>query len=345
MTDTSQKTVYNNDAQQGDNAVTRLAGLFGDDMLAVNTIIMKEMQSDVALIPQLAGYLIASGGKRIRPLMTLASAALFGYGGIRAQRLAAIVEFIHTATLLHDDVVDNSDQRRGQESANVVFGNEASVLVGDFLFSRAFQLMVEDGDLTILKILSTASAVIAEGEVLQLQTTGNLKTNEAEYLAVIESKTAALFAAACEVGPIVARAEDATLVTAMRDYGMALGCAFQIIDDVLDYSSTQATLGKTIGDDFTEGKMTLPLLYAMEAENPVFWQRVIGDKDIQDGDFETVLSYMAQTNALDRSVQRAKEYAAQAKDSLNIIATDIKDQHALITLLSDLADYVVSREY
>ncbi len=345
MTELSQNTASALDVQQEYNAVKRLSSLFGDDMIAVNEIIMKEMQSDVALIPQLAGYLIASGGKRIRPLMTLASAALCGYTGIRAQRLAAIVEFIHTATLLHDDVVDNSDQRRGQESANVIFGNEASVLVGDFLFSRAFQLMVEDGDLTILKILSTASAVIAEGEVLQLQTTGNLKTNEAEYLAVIESKTAALFAAACEVGPIVAQLNDTVVVDAMRDYGMALGCAFQIIDDVLDYSSTQATLGKTIGDDFTEGKMTLPLLYAMEVDNISFWQRVIGDKNIQEGDFETVLSYMKETRALDRSVQRAKDYAAQAKGALEVIATHIKDQDDLIMLLSDLADYVVSRDY
>ena len=321
------------------NPVAALSSLLADDMKQVNAIIMREMQSDVPLIPQLAGYLIASGGKRIRPLMTLASARLCGYTGQRAWRLAATVEFIHTATLLHDDVVDESDHRRGKESANLVFGNQASVLVGDFLFSRAFQLMVADGSLDVLRILSDASAIIAEGEVLQLATTGNIDTTMDDYLSVIESKTAALFAAACEVGPVLAGREK-TEWEAMKDYGMALGVAFQIVDDVLDYSSNQAALGKDIGDDFKEGKMTLPVLLTMNDDNNDFWHRVIADKDQQEGDFETALELMKDADALSLSMEKAHEYVALAKQSL----AHFPDGE-MKTLLSDLADFTVSRAF
>lgn len=277
------------------------------DMKAVNAMILDHMQSDVPLIPHLASYLIAAGGKRIRPLLTLASTALFDGDMVRAHRLAAAVEFIHTATLLHDDVVDDSDQRRGKDSANIVFGNEASVLVGDFLFSRAFQLMVADGSLEVLRILSTASAVIAEGEVLQLSVQNNLDTTMQDYRAVIEGKTASLFAAACEVGPVIAD-QDETTIKAMRDYGMYLGMAFQVVDDVLDYNAERAKLGKAVGDDFREGKMTAPIILAIEKatdKERQFWQRTLGDKDQKDGDLETALELMQKYDTLIQEIGRA----------------------------------------
>ena len=259
------------------NPLETLSKALHEDLAAVNAIILDRMKSDIPLIPQLAGHLIAAGGKRIRPVLTLASAALFGYKGTRQHKLSACVEFIHTATLLHDDVVDDSDQRRGRASANALFGNEAAVLVGDFLFSRSFQLMVEDGSLDVLRILSNASAVIAEGEVLQLSTANNLETTEDQYMQVIRSKTAELFAAACEVGAVVAGRAPAECLT-MREYGMCLGVAFQISDDVLDYAASEERLGKSIGDDFREGKMTLPVIKALEGATPgerKFWHRCI----------------------------------------------------------------------
>jgi len=276
------------------------------DMQAVNEMIIAHMQSDVPLIPQLASYLIAAGGKRIRPLLTLSCTALFKGEMSRAHQLAACVEFIHTATLLHDDVVDDSDERRGRQSANVIFGNEASVLVGDFLFSRAFQLMVADGSLDVLKILSDASAIIAEGEVLQLSAQNNLDTSIDDYKAVIEGKTASLFAAACEVGPVIANQDKATIST-MRDYGMNLGMAFQIIDDVLDYSACQEKLGKAVGDDFREGKMTAPVLIALEKATPEeleFWQRTIGDKNQTDKDLETAKSIITRHDGLKLGIEK-----------------------------------------
>jgi octaprenyl-diphosphate synthase len=241
----------------------------------------------VALIPKLASYLIAAGGKRIRPLMTLASTSIFSGDMTRAHSLAAAVEFIHTATLLHDDVVDESTARRGQDSANLVFGNQASVLVGDFLFSRAFQLMVDDGSLDVLRILSDASAIIAQGEVMQLSTANNLSTGMGEYLEVIRAKTAALFAAACEVGPVIAGA-DAAATRAMAEYGLNLGIAFQIADDALDYAATQEKIGKTPGDDFREGKMTAPIILALMKASPEemkFWTRTLGEKQQTEQDF------------------------------------------------------------
>ena len=296
-----------------------LTGLVAQDLEAVNALIVSRMDSPVALIPRLAGYIVASGGKRLRPLLTLASARLCGYGGgARHLKLAAAVEFIHTATLLHDDVVDESDQRRGLASANAVFGNKSSVLVGDFLFSRAFQLMVEDGSLEVLRILSTASAVIAEGEVLQLATTNDVETSEQAYLDVVKAKTAELFAAACEIGAVVAGrpAEDAA---ALRAYGFNLGVAFQIIDDVLDYSAVQARLGKTIGDDFREGKVTLPVVLALlgaSAEERRFWQRTIGDLEQRDGDLEHAIRLFRSRGAFAESKLRARYYGHAACDAL-----------------------------
>ncbi len=247
------------------NALDKLTVLVADDLKACNALIIDRMQSPVELIPQLAGYIIAAGGKRLRPVLTLASRRdCADMSGDRHQALAACVEFIHTATLLHDDVVDESDLRRGLASANAVFGNKASVLVGDFLFSRAFQLMVEDGSLDVLRILSHASAVIAEGEVLQLATSNDTGTSEQAYLDVIRSKTAELFAAACQIGAVVAD-RPAVEEDALFAYGLNLGIAFQLVDDVLDYSALQARLGKTVGDDFREGKITLPVILALPA--------------------------------------------------------------------------------
>src|SRR5919107_2501280 len=254
-----------------------LMNLVAEDMNGVNAVILERMQSKVGLIPELAGHLIAGGGKRMRPMLTLGCAGLLGYSGTRHQKLAAAVEFIHTATLLHDDVVDGSGTRRGKRTANLIWGNPASVLVGDFLFSRAFELMVEDGSLKVLRILSHASAVIAEGEVEQLTAQRQIETGEEQYLQIIAAKTAALFAAACRVSPVVAEAsEDAE--TALESYGKNLGVAFQLTDDVIDYASDAATMGKGVGDDFRDGKMTLPVILAFARgsdRDRSFWQEAM----------------------------------------------------------------------
>ncbi|CAG0909180.1 unnamed protein product [Cyprideis torosa] len=260
----------------------------------------------------------------------------------RAHRLAAAVEFIHTATLLHDDVVDDSDERRGKDSANIIFGNEASVLVGDFLFSRAFQLMVADGNLDVLRILSDASAIIAEGEVLQLSAQNNLTTTMDDYAAVIEGKTASLFAAACEVGPVIAE-QDEKIISAMRDYGMNLGMAFQIIDDVLDYNANRAKLGKAVGDDFREGKMTAPVILAIQKANKEekdFWQRTLGDKNQKDGDLETAQTLIAKYDTLVQGMELARGYGDKAIQNL----AHIPDSHLKKTLV-DLVSFTISREY
>lgn len=325
-----------------ENPLDKMAAGLKDDLLAVNELILQRMQSDVPLIPQLAGHLIAAGGKRIRPLLTLASAAIFGYQGKRQHKLAACVEFIHTATLLHDDVVDESNQRRGRSSANALFGNEAAVLVGDFLFSRSFQLMVEDGSLDVLRILSTASAVIAEGEVLQLSTANNLATTEEEYFKVIRAKTAELFAAACEVGAVVA-GRPAAECQAMRDYGMNLGIAFQISDDVLDYAASAERLGKSVGDDFKEGKMTLPVLKAYAqgtAEEKKFWQRCLGDVQQKEDDLRQAQALLEKYGALDSALAEARDYAALGKKALMAVPA-----HPLRECLGDLMTFAVERDY
>ncbi|MFP4314371.1 MAG: polyprenyl synthetase family protein [Alphaproteobacteria bacterium] len=311
-------------------------------MKAVNVIILARMQSDVPLVEQLAGYLIASGGKRIRPLLTLASTAIYNGEMKRAHLLAACVEFIHTATLLHDDVVDESSERRGQAAANTVFGNQVSVLVGDFLFSRAFQMMVEDKNLDILKILSDASAIIAQGEVMQLTTANNLDTSLDNYLEVIKAKTAALFAAACEVGPVIAGTKAKHAIN-MRDFGMNLGIAFQIIDDILDYSAKQEKLGKTVGDDFREGKMTAPLILALEnasKEEREFWERTLVQKDQRDSDLTRAQSILREHGAFERAKQMAQDYADRAIENLSDAPeSDLKN------LLQELVKFTVAREY
>ena len=319
-----------------------LLRLVHGDLDRVNATILEHMQSPVQLIPQLAGHLIAAGGKRLRPMLTLGAAALCGYTGDRHIRLAACVEFIHTATLLHDDVVDESDLRRGQESANAVWGNQASVLVGDFLFSRSFQLMVTDGSLRVLKILSGASAVIAEGEVQQLITTNDTATGETAYLQVIQSKTAELFAAAARIGAVVAdrpKAEEEALIA----YGTNLGIAFQLVDDGLDYSAHQAELGKTVGDDFSEGKITLPVILAFrrgtEAER-TFWRRTLEDLDQGPGDLARAQQLIRQHGALDDTIARARHYAAIARDALGLFP-DGEPKRAL----TQVVDFCVERAY
>ncbi|HEY0901910.1 MAG TPA: polyprenyl synthetase family protein, partial [Micavibrio sp.] len=292
--------------------------LLHDDMTKVNELILQHMKSDVPMIPQLAGYLIASGGKRIRPLMTLAATRLYDGQTPRPYALAAAVEFIHTATLLHDDVVDESHERRGNPSANVIYGNQASVLVGDFLFSRAFQLMVEDGSLDVLRILSAASAVIAEGEVLQLSFANDISLTLEQYEKIIGCKTAALFAAACEIGPIIA-GQSGEAVKALRDYGYYLGMAFQIADDVLDYTADQDKLGKTVGDDFREGKLTAPVIYALidadEGER-AFWQRTMEDRIQREEDLPRALEIMKRHKSFDRGMTLARDYAKKAQEAL-----------------------------
>ena len=327
-----------------EDALSALVTLVGDDLEACNRAIVQRMDSPVALIPQLAAHIVAAGGKRLRPLLTLASARLCGYAGTagRARHvdLAACVEFIHTATLLHDDVVDESQLRRGLASANAVFGNKASVLVGDFLFARAFQLMVDDGSLRVLAILAKAAATIAEGEVLQLVTQNDLSTSEARYLEVIQGKTAALFAAACQIGAVVASRPDCE-ETALANYGMNLGIAFQLVDDALDYVADQATLGKTIGDDFREGKITLPVLVTFlngDDGEKAFWRRTIEDLDQNDADLDHAMRLIADHGAIQITLDRAQRFVQEAKAALAVFP-DTPMRRAL----ADVADYTVQR--
>jgi len=325
-------------------AFDTLLGLVSDDLEAVNRTIVAKMDSPVVLIPQLAGYLVASGGKRLRPMLTLAAAKICGAEGQRQVELAACVEFIHTATLLHDDVVDESDLRRGQASANAVWGNKASVLVGDFLLSRAFELMVADGSLRILAILSHASAVIAEGEVLQLSTANDTETDEAAYLQVIEAKTARLFAAACQIGAVIA-SRPTVEEQALEQYGLNLGIAFQLIDDVLDYSAAQETLGKTVGDDFHEGKITLPVILAFrrgDDDERVFWRRVLEDLDQDDkgADLARAQALMTRHGALDDTVKRARHYGDRARDALAIFP-----ESPVKSALLDIVAFCIDRAY
>jgi octaprenyl-diphosphate synthase len=319
-----------------------LMSLVASDMNGVNAVILERMQSKVALIPELAGHLIAGGGKRMRPMLTLACANLLGYPGARHHKLAAAVEFIHTATLLHDDVVDGSGMRRGKRTANLIWGNPASVLVGDFLFSRAFELMVEDGSLRVLRILSHASAVIAEGEVEQLTAQRRIDTGEDQYLAIIGAKTAALFAAACRVAPVVAEAsEDEEL--ALESYGKNLGIAFQLTDDVIDYASDAATMGKGVGDDFRDGKMTLPVILAYARGNDSdrkFWQAAIAGERIADADLAHAIKLMRSTDALADTVEHARRYGRRAIDALAIFPAS-KARAAL----TEAVEFAISRAY
>jgi len=292
--------------------------LMSADLERVNTLIVDRMHSPVTLIPQLAGHIVSAGGKRLRPLLTLACARLCGYLGDRHIAIATVVEFIHTATLLHDDVVDGSDLRRGRDTANAVWGNKPAVLVGDFLFARAFQLMVEDGSLKVLEILSRAASVIAEGEVHQLMTANDTATSEADYLAVIEAKTAALFAAASRVGAVLADRPLAEEI-ALEGFGQNLGIAYQLIDDMLDFSAHEAELGKSIGDDFRDGKITLPIVIAFargDAEERAFWRRTLETGEQAPGDLERALRILERRGALAETLARARAYAGAAIDAL-----------------------------
>ncbi len=328
-----------------DHAATKpheqLAAHLASKMEAVNTLIRARMASRHApRIPQVTAHLVEAGGKRLRPMLTLAAADLCGYGGDYDVHLAATVEFIHTATLLHDDVVDESAQRRGRPTANLLWDNKSSVLVGDYLFARAFQLMVEPGSLRVLDILANASATIAEGEVLQLTAARDLATTEDIYLQVVRGKTAALFSAATEVGGVIADAPE-DQIKALFEYGDALGIAFQIVDDLLDYQGDTKATGKNVGDDFRERKLTLPVIKAIAAadtEERAFWKRVIEKGDQRDGDLDHALGLLQAHGALDQTRREALEWATRAKAALASLP-----EHPVRQMLLDLADYVVAR--
>jgi len=324
-------------------SLTDLVSLVAAGMERVNATILSRTGSDVAMIPEVANHLIASGGKRLRPILTLACADLCDYsGGDGAVKLAAAVEFMHTATLLHDDVVDESDMRRGRVAARIKWGNEASVLVGDFLLGQAFRMMVEVGSLRALDILSAAATVIAEGEVMQLTAAKNIETSEDEYLAVIRGKTAELFAAACEVGPVLAGRPDSEQA-ACRAYGMNLGIAFQLIDDVLDYGGTSAALGKNVGDDFREGKITLPIVLALRRgsdEERAFWRRTLEREDLAEGDLQQALAILHRHRALDDTIARARHYGDQARAAL-----DPFPQGPMKAALLQVVDFCIARAH
>ena len=322
--------------------IEALVALATPDMARVNTTILSRTGSDVAMIPEVANHLISSGGKRLRPMLTLATAGLAGYRGDGHIKLAAAVEFMHTATLLHDDVVDGSDMRRGKLAARMLWGNEASVLVGDFLLGQAFRMMVEVGSLQALEVLSAAATVIAEGEVMQLAAAKDTTTTEDAYLAVIRAKTAALFAAACEVGPILAGSSK-TDIAAARSYGTNLGIAFQLIDDALDYGGTSTKLGKNVGDDFREGKITLPVVLSFrrgtEAER-VFWKRTLEEGEATEADLKQALATMKKHRALEDTIERARHYGAMARDALEIFpASDWK------SALLDTVEFCIGRAH
>ena len=319
----------------------RLFNLLAPDLEAVNALIRTRMESRHApRIPEVTAHLVEAGGKRLRPLLTIAAARMLGYSGTHHHLLAATVEFIHTATLLHDDVVDESRQRRGRPTANLLWDNKSSVLVGDYLFARSFQLMTETGNMRVMEILSNASATIAEGEVLQLTAAQDLATTEDIYLQVVRGKTAALFSAATEVGGVIAAATPVQ-VRALYDYGDALGIAFQIVDDILDYSGTTETIGKNVGDDFRERKLTLPVIKAVAAADEAeraFWQRTIEKGRQQDGDLDQALAILARHRAIEASRADALDWAERARSALDALPPgEIRD------LLAALAGFVVAR--
>jgi len=328
------------DTSQG--GIEPLVGLTRVDMERVNAMILSRTGSEVTMIPEVANHLISSGGKRLRPMLTLATAALCGYRGEGHVKLAASVEFMHTATLLHDDVVDESDMRRGKAAARMLWGNEASVLVGDFLLGQAFKMMVEVGSLRALDILSTAAAVIAEGEVMQLAAAKNTETTEDEYLAVIRGKTAELFAAACEVGPVIAGSSKGE-AAACRSYGLNLGIAFQLVDDALDYGGSSGQLGKNVGDDFREGKITLPVVLSFRRGNEeerTFWRRTLQQGEVRDGDLEEAQALMRKHGTLADTIERARHYAKMAKDALGLFPASPMKQ-----ALNDAVDFCVARAH
>lgn len=321
-------------------SIRNLIDLTAADMGRVNELILSKAGSDVEMIPEVANHLISSGGKRLRPMLTLAAAQMFGYGGDGHVKLATSVEFMHTATLLHDDVVDESDLRRGRKTARMIWGNQASVLVGDFLLGQAFRMMVDVGSLEALDILSAAASVIAEGEVMQLAAAKNLETTEDEHFAVIKAKTAALFSAAAEVGPVIADASRNDRA-ALRSYGMNLGLAFQLIDDALDYGGSSQDLGKNVGDDFREGKVTLPVILAYRrgtADERAFWKAAIEDNAVGDAELDRAIGLMARHGAIADTIGRAGHFGGIARDALAPLkATPQK------TALLEVIDFCISR--
>ncbi|MBO6718962.1 MAG: polyprenyl synthetase family protein [Rhizobiaceae bacterium] len=328
------------EGKRGAASIAALVNLTRADMGRVNELILSKAGSDVEMIPEVANHLISSGGKRLRPMLTLASAQMFGYSGDSHVKLAASVEFMHTATLLHDDVVDESGLRRGKQTARMIWGNQASVLVGDFLLGQAFRMMVEVGSLDCLDILSAAATVIAEGEVMQLGVAKNLETTEDDYLSVIKAKTAALFSAAAEVGPVIAEA-GRTDRAALRSYGVNLGLAFQLIDDALDYGGSAQDLGKNVGDDFREGKVTLPVILSYRrgsGEERAFWRRAIEQNESGDTELEHALGLMAKHGAIGDTVARARHFGGIARDALAPLRNS---PHK--TALLDVIEFCVNR--
>jgi octaprenyl-diphosphate synthase len=328
------------EGKKGQASIKPLVDLTAADMARVNELILSKAGSDVEMIPEIANHLISSGGKRLRPMVTLAAARMFGYAGDGHVKLATSVEFMHTATLLHDDVVDESDMRRGKQTARMVWGNQASVLVGDFLLGQAFRMMVEVGSLKALEILATAASVIAEGEVWQLAAAKNLETTEDEYLAVIKAKTAALFSAAAEVGPVIAQAGRSEQA-ALRSYGTNLGLAFQLIDDALDYGGNARDLGKNTGDDFREGKVTLPVILSYRrgtATERAFWKTAIEDGVNDDAALEKAMGLMSRYNAIGETISRARHFGNIAADALAPLG-DTPQRDALLEVI----DFCISR--
>ncbi len=336
-------TIHNiNSDKKTPPSLDDMMSLVAPELNRVNAVILERMQSEIPLIPELAGHLIAGGGKRLRPMLTLASARLLDYSGDRHHKLSAAVEFIHTATLLHDDVVDGSDMRRGKTAANLIFGNPAAVLVGDFLFSRSFELMVEDGSLKVLKILSNASAVIAEGEVNQLTAQRQISTGEEQYLEIISAKTAVLFAAACKISAVVAESGEES-EKALGAYGRNLGIAFQLVDDAIDYVSDEDTMGKTAGDDFRDGKITLPVILAYNRgseEEKQFWKDAMLGHRTSDDDLKHAKHLLTKHNTIDDTIARARHYGRIAIDSISSFP-DSKAKSAMI----EAVEFAIARAY
>jgi len=327
-------------SKRGQASIAELIALTSADMGRVNELILSKAGSDVEMIPEVANHLISSGGKRLRPMLTLAAAQMFGYRGEGHVKLATSVEFMHTATLLHDDVVDESDLRRGKKTARMIWGNQASVLVGDFLLGQAFRMMVEVGSLDALDILSAAASIIAEGEVMQLAAAKNLETTEDEHFAVIKAKTAALFSAASEVGPVIAGASRNDRA-ALRSYGMNLGLAFQLIDDALDYGGSSKDLGKNVGDDFREGKVTLPVILAYRrgtAAERKFWKAAIEETQTDDAALEKAIGLMRKHSAISDTIGRAGHFGGIARDALAPL-----DETPQKAALLDVIDFCISR--
>lgn len=328
--------------KRGAPSLAGMVALTAPGLTQVNHVIIDRMQSPVALIPELAGHLIAGGGKRLRPMLTLGCAELLEYAGSRHHKLAAAVEFIHTATLLHDDVVDASGLRRGKATANRLWGNPASILVGDFLFSRSFELMVEDGSLKVLKILSSAAAIIAEGEVAQLTAQRDVETSEDRYLEIITAKTAALFAAACQIAAVVAE-RDAACEAALEAYGRNLGIAFQLVDDAIDYVSDADTMGKDAGDDFRDGKITLPVILAYARgsdDDREFWRAAMSGRAAGDAELARARALLKSTHAVADTMARARHYGARAIDALAGFPGG-----PARTALTETVEFAISRAY